>query len=455
MSLRTWAGKATSPSFFISLLTASLGKLCDSAAGKSTLNKIDAQSLVDASALSKSAVAVVARLRESDYSAFIVGGAVRDLLLGKRPKDFDVATDATPEQVVALFRGARIIGRRFQIVHVRMGREIIEVTTFRGHHDGDSSKIAAKSNKGLLLRDNVYGTLDQDAARRDLTINALYLDPVNNLIYDDLNGLEDIQRRTIRIIGDPATRYREDPVRMLRVARFAAKLGFNIDTPTQEAITECRHLLAEIPSARLFDEAIKLFMSGHATTTFQQLIRHDLLGTLFPEAVNALHLTGSRELIYQAMKNTDGRIARGKPVTPAFLFAAMLWPAVALRSDEIVRAGNVEGSPVDAAGQQILSKSLERVSIPKRFSMPMREIWDLQPRLDKRSSKRAKSILALRRFRAAFDLLLLRAEHDSELNEVVKFWEEQQLLFPDIVGSQPAAELPTKRRRPRRRKPAS
>lgn len=242
---------------------------------------------------------------------------------------------------------------------------------------------------------------------------------------------------------------------MLRVARFAAKLGFNIDTPTQEAITECRHLLAEIPSARLFDEAIKLFMSGHATTTFQQLIRHDLLETLFPEAVNALHLTGSRELIYQAMKNTDGRIARGKPVTPAFLFAAMLWPAVALRSDEIVRAGNVEGSPVDAAGQQILSKSLERVSIPKRFSIPMREIWDLQPRLDKRSSKRAKSILALRRFRAAFDLLLLRAEHDSELNEVVKFWEEQQLLFPDIVGSQPAAELPTKRRRPRRRKPAS
>ena len=417
------------------------------------MHQIDAQSLVDPAALSKSAVAVVARLCENNHSAFIVGGAVRDLLLGKRPKDFDVATDATPEQIVALFRGARIIGRRFQIVHVRMGREIIEVTTFRGHHEGDTSKIAAKSNKGLLLRDNVYGTLDQDAARRDLTINALYLDPLQHLILDDLNGIEDIKRRTIRIIGDPAGRYREDPVRMLRVARFAAKLGFSVDPATQEAIGECRHLLADIPSARLFDEAIKLFMSGHAAETFEQLRRHDLLETLFPEAVDALDLEGAQELITQAMKNTDGRIARDKPVTPAFLFAALLWPAVALRSDEIVRAGNADGSPVNAAGQEILARSLQRVSIPKRFSIPMREIWELQPRLDKCSPKRAKSILALRRFRAAFDLLLLRRDQDEELSGAVKFWEEQQQLFPEIVGSQPPTEIPKKRRRPRRRKP--
>ena len=417
------------------------------------MHQIDAQSLIDPAALSKSAVAVVARLCENNHSAFIVGGAVRDLLLGKRPKDFDVATDATPEQIVALFRGARIIGRRFQIVHVRMGREIIEVTTFRGHHGGDTSKIAAKSNKGLLLRDNVYGTLDQDAARRDLTINALYLDPLQHLILDDLNGIEDIKKRTIRIIGDPAGRYREDPVRMLRVARFAAKLGFNVDPATQEAIGECRHLLADIPSARLFDEAIKLFMSGHAAETFEQLRRHDLLETLFPEAVDALDLEGAQELITQAMKNTDGRIARDKPVTPAFLFAALLWPAVALRSDEIVRAGNADGSPVNAAGQEILARSLQRVSIPKRFSIPMREIWELQPRLDKCSPKRAKSILALRRFRAAFDLLLLRRDQDEELSGAVKFWEEQQQLFPEIVGSQPPTEIPKKRRRPRRRKP--
>lgn len=422
--------------------------------GQSTLKQIDATNLVDPAALSKSAVAVVARLRENNYGAFIVGGAVRDLLLGKRPKDFDVATDATPEQIVALFRGARIIGRRFQIVHVRMGREIIEVTTFRGHHEGDTSKVAAKSNKGLLIRDNVYGTLDQDAARRDLTINALYLDPLNNLILDDLNGIDDIKRRVIRIIGDPESRYREDPVRMLRVARFAAKLGFTIDSLTQTSIGNCRHLLADIPSARLFDEAIKLFMSGHATATFEQLVRHDLLEALFPEAVNALHLEGAKELITQAMKNTDGRIARGKPVTPAFLFAALLWPAVALKSDEIVRSGSSEGSPVNAAGQQVLLSSLQRVAIPKRFSIPMREIWDLQPRLDKCSSKRAKSLLALRRFRAAFDLLLLRAEHDQTLGTVVTFWEEQQQLFPEVVGSQPAPEIPKKRRRPRRRKPA-
>lgn len=417
------------------------------------MHQIDAQSLIDPTALSKSAVAVVARLCENNHSAFIVGGAVRDLLLGKRPKDFDVATDATPEQIVALFRGARIIGRRFQIVHVRMGREIIEVTTFRGHHGGDTSKIAAKSNKGLLLRDNVYGTLDQDAARRDLTINALYLDPLQHLILDDLNGIEDIKKRTIRIIGDPAGRYREDPVRMLRVARFAAKLGFSVDPATQEAIGECRHLLADIPSARLFDEAIKLFMSGHAAETFEQLRRHELLETLFPEAVDALDLEGAQELITQAMKNTDGRIARDKPVTPAFLFAALLWPAVALRSDEIVRAGNADGSPVNAAGQEILARSLQRVSIPKRFSIPMREIWELQPRLDKCSPKRAKSILALRRFRAAFDLLLLRRDQDEELSGAVKFWEEQQQLFPEIVGSQPPTEIPKKRRRPRRRKP--
>lgn len=422
--------------------------------GQSTLKQIDATNLVDPAALSKSAVAVVARLRENNYGAFIVGGAVRDLLLGKRPKDFDVATDATPEQIVALFRGARIIGRRFQIVHVRMGREIIEVTTFRGHHEGDAPKVAAKSNKGLLIRDNVYGTLDQDAARRDLTINALYLDPLNNLILDDLNGIDDIKRRVIRIIGDPESRYREDPVRMLRVARFAAKLGFTIDSLTQTSIGNCRHLLADIPSARLFDEAIKLFMSGHATATFEQLVRHDLLEALFPEAVNALHLEGAKELITQAMKNTDGRIARGKPVTPAFLFAALLWPAVALKSDEIVRSGSSEGSPVNAAGQQVLLSSLQRVAIPKRFSIPMREIWDLQPRLDKCSSKRAKSLLALRRFRAAFDLLLLRAEHDQTLGTVVTFWEEQQQLFPEVVGSQPAPEIPKKRRRPRRRKPA-
>ena len=340
----------------------------------SNLQTIDSSKLIDHTALSRAAVSVVERLCDNDYSAFIVGGAVRDLLLGKRPKDFDVATNATPEQVVALFRGSRIIGRRFQIVHVRMGRETIEVTTFRGHHDDGAPQTAIKSQKGLLLRDNVYGTLDQDAARRDLTINALYLDPVNKVILDDLDGIEDIRQRLVRIIGNPATRYSEDPVRMLRVVRFAAKLGFTIEETSQVAISQCRHLLADIPAARLFDETLKLFMAGFAAPTIEHLAKHGLLGPLFPEAIRAMNDPSSRSLILKAMANTDARIARGKPVTPAFLLGALLWPAVAAKGRDIASAGNHEGSPINAAAQRVLTITLQRVSIPKRFSIPMREI---------------------------------------------------------------------------------
>ncbi len=415
------------------------------------MQTIDSKNLIDHTALSRAAVSVVERLCDNDYSAFIVGGAVRDLLLGKRPKDFDVATNATPEQVVALFRGSRIIGRRFQIVHVRMGREIIEVTTFRGHHEDGAAQTAVKSQKGLLLRDNVYGTLDQDAARRDLTINALYLDPIDQLILDDLNGLEDIRQRVVRIIGDPATRYSEDPVRMLRVVRFAAKLGFSIEQASSAAISQCRHLLADIPAARLFDETLKLFMAGFAAPTIEHLTTHGLLEPLFPEALGAMEDASSRTLILKAMGNTDARIARGKPVTPAFLLGALLWPAVADKRRNISSTG-AEGSPINAAGQQVLAITLQRVAIPKRFSIPMREIWELQPRLEKCSSKRVKSVLSQRRFRAAFDLLLLRAESSDELKATVAFLEEQQQLLPEVVGSLPATEIPQRKRRPRRRK---
>ena len=418
----------------------------------STLQTIDSSKLIDHTALSRAAVSVVKRLCDNDYSAFIVGGAVRDLLLGKRPKDFDVATNATPEQVVALFRGSRIIGRRFQIVHVRMGREIIEVTTFRAHHDDGAPQTAIKSHKGLLLRDNVYGTLDQDAARRDLSINALYLDPVNQLILDDLGGLEDIRKRLVRIIGDSATRYSEDPVRMIRVVRFAAKLGFSIEESSQAAISKCRHLLADIPAARLFDETLKLFMAGFAAPTIEHLAKYELLELLFPETLSAMNDPSSRGLILTAMANTDARVARGKPVTPAFLLGALLWPAVTARGRDIASAGTHEGSPINAAGQIVITNTLQRVSIPKRFSIPMREIWELQSRLEKCSPKRVRSILSQRRFRAAFDLLLLRSESSDELKSTVTFWEEQQLLFPDVVGSLPAAEIPKRKRQPHRRK---
>tara|TARA_E500000178_G_scaffold162583_1_gene162125 strand:- start:1278 stop:2009 length:732 start_codon:yes stop_codon:yes gene_type:complete len=240
---------------------------------------------------------------------------------------------------------------------------------------------------------------------------------------------------------------------MLRVVRFAAKLGFTIEETSQVAISQCRHLLADIPAARLFDETLKLFMAGFAAPTIEHLAKHGLLEPLFPEAIRAMNDPSSRSLILKAMANTDARIARGKPVTPAFLLGALLWPAVAAKGSDVARAGTHEGSPINAAGQQVLTITLQRVSIPKRFSIPMREIWELQPRLEKCSSKRVKSVLSQRRFRAAFDLLLLRSESSDELKSTVSFWEEQQQLFPDMVGSSlPATEIPQRRRRPRRKK---
>ena len=407
---------------------------------------------IDRSLLLRAAVSVVERLSENGYSAFIVGGAVRDLLIGGKPKDFDVATNATPEQIVALFRGARIIGRRFRIVHVRMGREIIEVTTFRGSHKTDDSNESKTSNRGLLLRDNVYGTLEEDAVRRDLTVNALYLDVVNNTILDHLNALEDIDQRLIRVIGDPKTRYQEDPVRMLRVARFAAKLDFDIEADTEQSIAPIKHLLADIPSARLFDEALKLFMSGYGLQSFERLEHLGLLEVVLPEAAENLQSQSAQIIIKQALGNTDQRIARDKPCTPAFLFAAMLWPAVEKQSIELSKHSMSRPEALNAAGQQVTQRTVQRVAIPKRFSIPMREIWSLQHRLEHQSPKRIKPTLSLRRFRAAFDLLLLRAEASPDsLRSAVAFWEEQQKRYPDIVGSQPEEKRPPRKRRRRQR----
>jgi poly(A) polymerase len=238
---------------------------------------------------------------------------------------------------------------------------------------------------------------------------------------------------------------------MLRVVRFAVKLGFGIEESSRAAISQCRHLLADIPAARLFDETLKLLMAGFAAPTIEHLEKHGLLEPLFPEAISAMSDPSSRGLIIAAMVSTDARIASGKSVTPAFLLGALLWPAVAANGRDIASAGIHEGSPINAAGQRVLTITLQRVSIPKRFSIPMREIWELQPRLEKCSSKRVTSVLSQRRFRAAFDLLLLRSESSDELKSTVSFWEEQQQLFPDLVGSLPATDIPQRRRRPRRR----
>ncbi|MEE4204227.1 MAG: polynucleotide adenylyltransferase PcnB [Halieaceae bacterium] len=399
------------------------------------------------------AVSVVRRLKEDGFQAFVVGGAVRDLMLGGHPKDFDVATDATPEQVRERFRGARIIGRRFQIVHVRMGREIIEVTTFRGHGEDSNSK-RRESDKGLLLRDNVYGTLDEDAARRDLSVNAMYYDPDTRQVYDHMNGVEDIHNRLVRIIGDPQQRYREDPVRMLRVARFSAKLQFDIETETEHAIQVCSPLLSEIPAARLFDEFLKLFMAGYAKPTLQLLDHHGLLQYLFPEPAHHFQRNESaRHLMLEATGNTDKRVHAGKPVTPAFLLAALHWPVVQHVAAQLEHAGEPTVQATHSAGQQIIAEACLHTAIPKRFSIPMREIWDFQPRLEQCKSRRVKDMLASRRFRAAWDLLLLREAAGEDVEQAVAFWGEQQEKFADIVGSAPPQndDRPPKRR-PRRRR---
>ncbi len=411
------------------------------------------QHQIPESLVHSAAVSVVRRLKQDGFQAYVVGGAVRDLLLGGQPKDFDVATDATPEQVRERFKGARIIGRRFQIVHVRMGREIIEVTTFRGHGEQAATQ-RRQSEKGLLLRDNVYGTLEEDAARRDLTVNAMYYDPDSREVMDHMNGLADIRSRLVRIIGDPQQRYREDPVRMLRVARFSAKLQFDIESETEHAIQVCAPLLSEIPAARLFDEFLKLFMAGYARPTLQLLQAHGLLQHLFPEP--ALFYDRSepgRQLMLEATGNTDKRVHAGKPVTPAFLLAAIHWPVVQHVTQQLTHAGEAPIQAVHSAGQQVIAETCLHTAIPKRFSIPVREIWDFQPRLEKRQPRRVKDLLASRRFRAAYDLLLLRESSGENLDDAGAFWAAQQEKYPELVGSAPPPPSEDRpRRRPRRRR---
>ncbi|MDP4548240.1 polynucleotide adenylyltransferase PcnB [Marinobacter sp. MDS2] len=380
---------------------------------------------VSRSMISEPAKKVLNRLNKSGYEAYLVGGGVRDIVLGGRPKDFDIATNATPEEVHDLFRNSRLIGRRFRIVHVVFGREIIEVTTFRGNAEASNEDHSDHEHKtsehGLLLRDNVYGNLEDDALRRDFTINALYYCIRDFTIIDFANGMQDLENRQIRLIGDPATRYREDPVRMLRAIRFAAKLGFDIEPDTEAPIRELAPLLGHIPPARLFDEVLKLFSAGYGEATYELLKDYGLLEMLFPETVRALNSGESDELIRQALRNTDARIAQGKSVTPYFLFAAMLWPA--LQAEWRLRQDN--GDPVQPALHgaigKVIGRQVQATSIPKRFSGPMKEIWELQIRLPRRQGKRAFATLSHPRFRAAYDFLLVR-ESAGELEPGLGAW---------------------------------
>ncbi|WP_444679034.1 polynucleotide adenylyltransferase PcnB [Halomonas sp. E19] len=411
---------------------------------------------------SEAALKVLYRLHNAGYEAYLVGGCMRDSLLGKMPKDFDVATDATPEQVRELFRNSRIIGRRFRIVHVRFGREVIEVTTFRGTHGDDhGDHIAQQSEHGLLLRDNVWGNIQEDAIRRDFTVNAIYYSIADFSIHDFADGMRDIASRTLRLIGDPALRYREDPVRMLRAVRFAAKLDFHIAPETERPIAELAPLLLQIPPARLFDELLKLFMAGHGENTFRLLRQYGLFAMLFPETDEAMaELAWIEPLIEQALASTDQRIHEERPVTPAFLIAALLWGPVQRRQTALEANGMPPIPALQLASQQVLSRQLQHISIPKRFSLPVRDIWDLQQRLPQRRGKRALQTREHPRFRAAYDFLLLREAAGEIAPGLGDWWtayqegdehEQRRLLEKAGTDAGPAGNS-ARRRRPRKRR---
>lgn len=406
--------------------------------------------------ISANALKVLYRLRSAGYQAHLVGGGVRDLLLGREPKDFDVATDARPEQVRELFRNCRLIGRRFRLAHVHFGEEIIEVATFRAQvnlDESDESDDVVMEN-GRILRDNVYGTIDQDAWRRDFTINALYYDISDFSLRDYAGGLTDIRSGVIRLLGDPDTRYREDPVRLLRAVRFAAKLGFRIEPATEAPLFQLGDLLADVPPARLFEEALKLFMTGHAVQTFELLRRYALFAWLFPETEAALAKEEQgfpMTFLVRALQNTDQRVLEGKPVTPAFLFAALLWEPVRQLAEEMAEEDAVDPGDLREAADEILEIQRQRIAVPKRFALPMREIWELQPRFHRRGGKRVFRLLAHPRFRAAYDFMCLRAESGEELGEVCEWWTAFQSA--GATEQRNMAEVKNTRRR-RRRRPA-
>jgi len=383
--------------------------------------------------ISEAALKVLYRLKKGGYQAYLVGGSVRDLLLKKSPKDFDVTTDATPEQVNKLFRNSRVIGRRFRLVHVRFGREIIEVATFRSSADPDNDDHDHEVSEGTgrVLRDNVYGSLEDDVWRRDFTANALYYNIADFSICDYVGGVEDVKNRVLKMIGDPEQRYREDPVRMLRAARFAAKLEFDIDADTAAPIPELAYLLDDVPAPRLFDEFCKLFQSGHALEGFRHLRRYGLFGHLFPATEQWL-LEGDESrlgFIEAALTNTDERVAQDRPITPMFLYGIFLWgPVSQYVQAELEKGKCTELQAVMAGAAELSLKQNERVFFPKRFSLPMREMLQLQPRFAKRQGRRAFSLLSHPRFRAAYDLMMLRRLLGEVDDETAEFWTDVQKM---------------------------
>ncbi len=375
------------------------------------------------------ALKVTSGLQEAGYFAFVVGGAARDLLLGLEPKDYDVATNATPEEVRAVFRRSRIIGRRFRLVHVMCGNETVEVSTFRGSMAEDDEGVIANTHAdehGRLLRDNVFGSQEEDAKRRDFTVNALFFNPVSEEIWDYLNGYDDIKAKRLRIIGDPLQRYREDPVRMLRAVRFAAKLDMQIDAATAAPIGDLAPLLQNVPPSRLFDEMLKLLLSGHALTCVIDLRTRGLHHGLLPMLDVILEQPLGERFITLALKKTDARIRQEQPVSPGFLFAALLWHEVVAAWNIRQTAGEKLIPALHQAMTDVLAVQNKKLAIPRRYDAIMQEIWVMQPRFIGRSGRRPFRLLEHPRFRAAYDFMLLRCESGEVDIELGKWWEAFQ-----------------------------
>lgn len=371
---------------------------------------------IDLQLVSSNAIRVTQTLQQAGFKAFIVGGAVRDLLLSVKPKDFDIATNATPEQVKQLFRRAFIIGRRFRIVHVMFGQELIEVTTFRG----SSIDNATKDEHGRVLRDNTFGEQHEDAVRRDFTINAMYYDPASQSVLDYHGGIADIRAKTLRVIGVPEERYREDPVRMLRVVRFAAKLNFSIDAASSAPIGVMAPLINHVPAARVFDEMLKLLMSGHALACLQQLRQQGLHHGLLPLLDVVLEQPLGEKFVTLSLANTDARVQQGKSVSPGFLFASLLWHQVLEKWHAYQAAGQYPIPALHLAADDVLNTQTEKLALQRKMTSDMRDIWAMQPRFERRSGKTPYKLLEHLRLRAGFDFLLLRCacgELDAEVGE--------------------------------------
>ncbi|MDI9818883.1 MULTISPECIES: polynucleotide adenylyltransferase PcnB [unclassified Legionella] len=409
--------------------------------------------------ISLNALKVLNRLNSAGFQAYLVGGSVRDLLLGKAPKDFDVATNATPNQVKKLFRNARIIGRRFKLVHIIFHRDIIEVATFRGSSVEEDATIETNqqtNEKGMLVRDNIYGTLDEDAWRRDFTVNSLYYNIDDSTIIDFTGGFPDVRQQVLRMIGDPATRYQEDPVRMLRAIRFSAKLHFNLAAETAAPMSQLSHLISHVSGSRLFDEITKLYQCGEAETVHRLLMEYGLFPYLFEQTASLLHSSDYpvNALLGIALENTDTRVRENKPITPAFLLAVFLW--FPLKARALVLQQQEDMSPLPAlekAMSQVILEQCRAISIPKRFSQIMREIWLLQFRFPKRHGGRAFNLLQHPRFRAAYDFMALRALAGDESIELAQWW----TAFQDVSETEQMEMVkslsPTKPKTRKRRKP--